>query len=92
MQLKTFFRNTTRETKPVSSLEAGYASWRQASDRVAEAYRSWTATPRGERFLAHAGYLAALEREEDAARAYQKLVEQLRGAGGRGSHGKPALA
>ena len=78
MQLKTFFRTTTIETELASAPEAGYASWREASDGVAEAYRSWTAAPRGERFLAHAAYLAALEREEDAARAYQRLVDQTR--------------
>ena len=76
MQLKTFFRNTTREAELASAPEASYASWREASDAVAEAYRSWTAAPRGERFLAHAAYLAALEREEHAARVYQRVVEQ----------------
>ena len=76
MQLKTFFRTTTSEDALASAPEARYASWREASDRVTEAYRSWTAAPRGERFLAHAAYLAALAREEDAARAYQRLVEQ----------------
>jgi hypothetical protein len=76
MQLKTFFRATTTGAELASAQEGSYASWREASDGVAEAYRSWIAAPRGARFLAHAGYLAALEREEDAARAYQRLVEQ----------------
>ena len=76
MQLKTFFRNTTGEAELTSAPEPSYASWREASDGVAEAFQSWIAAPRGERFLAHAAYLAALEREEDAARAYQRLVEQ----------------
>jgi hypothetical protein len=35
---------------------------------VASTYRSWAATPRDERWLAHAGYLAALEREEHVTR------------------------
>ena len=76
MQLKTFFRNTASEAELASAPEASYVSWREASNGVTEAYRSWIAAPRGERFLAHAAYLAALEREEDAARAYQRLVEQ----------------
>jgi hypothetical protein len=76
MQLKTFFRTTTSEAGLARAPGASYARWREASDGVAEAYRSWIAAPRGERFLAHAAYLAALEREEDAARAYQRLVEQ----------------
>jgi hypothetical protein len=84
MQLKTLFRSTTSEAELASAQVAGYASWREASDGVAEAYRSWAAAPRGERFLAHAAYLAALEREEHAARAYQRLVEQFRGAAGGG--------
>jgi hypothetical protein len=88
MQLKTFFRNTTTEAELASAQETSYASWREASEAVAEAYRSWAAAPRDERWLAHAAYLAALEREEHAARAYQELVEQPRGAVGGGSRGK----
>jgi hypothetical protein len=76
MQLKTFFRNTTTEAELAVAQEAGYASWREASNGVREAYRSWIAASRGERLLAHAAYLAALEREEDAARVYQRLVDQ----------------
>ena len=76
MQLKTFFRTTTSEAELASAEEASYASWREASDGVTEAYRSWSTAPRDERFLAHAAYLAALEREEHAARGYQRLVDQ----------------
>ncbi|HEY2201349.1 MAG TPA: hypothetical protein VGH56_05645 [Solirubrobacteraceae bacterium] len=80
MQLKAFFRNTTSETELASAHEAGYASWRKASDGVAEAHRSWVAAPRDELWLAHAAYLAALDREERAACAYRQRVEQRRGA------------
>jgi hypothetical protein len=79
MQLKTFFRNATTKAE-LASAQASYASWREASDRVADAYRSWTAAPRDGRWMAHAAYLAALELEEDAAGAYQRRVEQLREA------------
>ena len=80
MQLKTLFRTPASEAELASAQEASYASWREASDGVAGAYRSWAAAPRDERWLAHAAYLAALEREEHAAFAYQRLVEKLRGA------------
>jgi hypothetical protein len=76
MQLKTLFRSPASDAQLAGAHEASYASWREASDRVAEAYRSWTAAPRSERFLAHAAYMAALEREERAAGAYQELVER----------------
>ena len=82
MQLKTLFRSPVSEAAFASAQDAGYAHWREASEGVAEAYQSWAAARRGERWLAHAAYLAALEREEHAARAYQELVEQPRGAGG----------
>jgi hypothetical protein len=78
MQLKNLFRSPATEAGHVSAEEAGYASWRGASVAVTQAYRAWAAAPRGQRFLAHAAYLAALEREECAASAYQALIEQRR--------------
>jgi hypothetical protein len=80
MQLKTLFRSPGRDEDLADAQQATYANWREASDGVAEAYRSWAAVPRGERFLAQAAYLAALERKERAAGAYQELVEQFRAA------------
>lgn len=92
MQLKTLFRSPAREAELASAQKVSYATWREASAGVAEAYRSWAAAPGGERWLAHAAYLAALEREEHAARVYQELVERIRGAVGGGPRGKPAAA
>lgn len=84
MQLKTLFSNPASEAKRASAEEMSYAGWREARDGVAEAYRSWVAARRDEEWLAHAAYLAALECEEHAARAYQRHVERLRGTvGGR---------
>ena len=80
MQLKTLFRTSVSEAELASAQDAGYARWRAASDGVAEAYWSWAAASRNVRWLAHAAYVTALEREEHAARAYQELVEQPRGA------------
>ena len=79
MQLKTLFRKTTTKAGLAGAQEASYASWRAASQGVAEAYRSWAAAPRNVRWLAHAAYLTALDREEHAARAYQRRVEQVAG-------------
>jgi hypothetical protein len=92
MRLRTLFRRTPPETHPTGVQESSHTNWRQesyatwrqarylrwreASDAVAESYRSWAAAPLGERFLAHAAYLEALQREENAARSYQRLVEQ----------------
>jgi hypothetical protein len=76
MQLKTLFRSPVTEAELASAKDASYARWRGASKGVAEAYRSWAAAPRAERWLAHSAYLAALEREEHAARAYQEMLEQ----------------
>jgi hypothetical protein len=78
MQLKALFRSQPTEAELTNAQEASYASWREASVGVTQAYRSWAAAPGGERFLAHAAYLAALDREERAASAYQELVEQRR--------------
>ena len=81
MQLKTLFRSQPGEAELAGVQEAGYASWREASDGVAQAFRSWAAAPRDVRWLAHAAYLEALEREERAASAYQALVERRRADG-----------
>ena len=78
MQLKTLFRGkTTTSARLAGTQEASYATWRAACQGVAEAYRSWAAAPRNVRWLAHAAYLTALDREEHAARAYQRRVEQV---------------
>ena len=80
MQLKTLFRKTTTKAGLAGGQEVSYATWRAASQGVAEAYRSWAAAPRNVRWLAHAAYLTALDREEHAARAYQRRVEQVAGS------------
>lgn len=77
MQLKTLVRSPASEAD-LASAEMSYAHWREASDGVTETYRSWAAAPLSERFVAHAAYLGALDREEHAACAYQELVEQRR--------------
>ena len=76
MQLKTLFRGTDGDAWLASAQEATYTTWRNASDVAADRYRAWTAAPLSERRLAYEAYVAALDWEEHAARAYQDLVEE----------------
>ena len=72
MQLKALFRHPAGGEQ---SLEFEYVNWRRASDAVSEAYLSWIGASCDERWLAHAAYLAALDREERAASTYRRVVE-----------------
>jgi hypothetical protein len=67
-----FVRRTTDE------LVERYISWREESSAVRVAYQQWASSGRGERTLAYAGYVAALDREEQAARAYAGHVDRIR--------------
>jgi hypothetical protein len=55
-----------------------YISWREDCAAVRIAYQQWVDSDRRERGLAYAGYLAALDREERAARTYADHVERVR--------------
>jgi hypothetical protein len=52
-----------------------YVSWREECRAVRRAYQWWVDSERRHRELAYAGYLAALDREEHAARAYADQIE-----------------
>jgi hypothetical protein len=54
----------------VDELLEGYVSWREACGAVWLAYERWIGSDRGDRALAYAAYVAALDREERAARTY----------------------
>ena len=54
----------------IDDLLEGYVSWREACQAVWGAYERWVGSDRGERGLAYAAYLAALDGEERAARTY----------------------
>jgi hypothetical protein len=54
----------------IDELLEGYVSWREACGAVWRAYEQWIASDRGERALAYAAYLAALDGEERAAWTY----------------------
>jgi len=65
--------------KPMSALidavMDGYVTWREANAAVESAYHRWRQAPRDERRVAFDHYFAALDREEDAALEYRRLVE-----------------
>jgi len=62
----------------IDELLERYISWREECRTIRLAYRRWADCPRGERGLAYAAYLAALDREEHAAGAYADQIEHLR--------------
>ena len=47
-----------------------YLDWREQAAAVEDAYESWTGAPAGEEGRWFAVYLAAVDREEAAARSY----------------------
>jgi hypothetical protein len=49
--------------------------WRDAALDAELAFHSWQTAPRGERDAAAAAYLAAIEREEKAAREYSRASQ-----------------
>jgi hypothetical protein len=83
-------RPDTRGTRDRSSAFAGgrrreivdemiddYVSWRAACAAVAVSYENWRCSDRRNEKLAFSAYVAALDREEQAAAAYQCAVAQV---------------
>jgi hypothetical protein len=83
-------RRDTRGTRDRSSAFAGgppreivdemiddYVSWRGACAAVAVSYENWRCSDRPDTKLAFSVYVAALDREEQAAEAYQRAVAQV---------------
>jgi hypothetical protein len=64
--------------RTIHELVERYISWREESCSVRIAYEEWASSGRDERRLAYAGYLAALDQEEQAARAYAGHVDRIR--------------
>ena len=54
-----------------------YLDWREESAEVWHAYKRWTGAPAREARRTFWAYRAALEREEQAARVYWRLVSRL---------------
>jgi hypothetical protein len=57
-----------------------WISWREACGDVRAAYRRWIQSDAEQRELAFAGYRAALDREDQAARVHSSRTERLRAA------------
>ena len=62
----------------VDDLVDDYVSWREACGAVAQAYENWRCAGRQEQKLAFSEYVAALNREEQAATVYQQAVQAVR--------------
>ncbi|HWF24808.1 MAG TPA: hypothetical protein VG275_05145 [Solirubrobacteraceae bacterium] len=69
-----------RRRRYVDGLIDDYVTWREACGAVAVTYEGWLAAGREDREIAFNVYSAALDREEDAARAYQVAVAQVAAA------------
>jgi hypothetical protein len=54
-----------------------YVSWREACAAVAVSYENWRCWDPPDEKLAFSVYVAALDREEQAAAAYQRAVAQV---------------
>lgn len=66
-----------RRRRCVDELIDDYVSWREACAAVAVSYENWRCSDRPDKKLAFSGYVAALDREEQAATAYQLAVAQV---------------
>ena len=54
-----------------------YVGWREECADTREAYRRWSSAAKPDRMLASCAYLAALDREEAAARVYADAMRRL---------------
>jgi hypothetical protein len=54
-----------------------YVAWREECNAVQQAYQRWAGSDRGEGGLAYAWYVAALDGEERAARAYAHQIDTI---------------
>jgi hypothetical protein len=54
-----------------------YVTWREACAAVDHTYADWCRSPRGQRRLAHAVHVAAVDREESAAQTHREAVERV---------------
>ena len=64
----------------VDALVEGYVAWREESASASESYKSFSRASGRDRSAAYAAYLAALDREEAAARGYRLLIEAAQAA------------
>jgi hypothetical protein len=81
MSLKRSSQFAESRSQLIDAVMDGYVTWREQSAAVAAAYHDWTSALRDERATAFAAYAAALDREEQAACAYRRLIEEAAAAG-----------
>ena len=79
MNLKRAPRDRRPRLEFLDALMDSYVQWRDESRAVTESYRYWHAAPAPDRDAAFDDYFAALDREEDAACDYRRVVEQAHG-------------
>jgi len=61
----------------VDELIDTYADWREECSAVEQAYDNWTHADPADGKLTYSAYLAALDREEQAATAYRRCAEKI---------------
>jgi hypothetical protein len=64
-----------RRKHTIDALVDEYVRWREECLMVHRAYDFWLVAPARERPLAHAAYVAALDREGEAAASYERSVQ-----------------
>jgi len=66
-----------RRRQYVDDMMDDYVSWREACAAVDVSYQAWKRSDRRDQKLAFSVYVAALDREERAAAAYQRAVAEV---------------
>jgi hypothetical protein len=72
--MRIVHRGSRHAHRAVDALVEHYVSWREECERVRLAYERWNRAERTDARLAYAGYLAALDREELAAKIYANQI------------------
>ena len=75
MKLKRSRRRGAGRLELLDAMMDSYLNWRAESRAAAESYRTWRFAADSERGVAFDRYVAALDREEDAAGGYRRVVE-----------------
>jgi hypothetical protein len=65
-----------RKKQLVDTLMEAYINWRDACLEVSDSYASWNSARGVRAAVAFGSYMAALDREEEAARVYGGLVQR----------------
>jgi hypothetical protein len=74
--IRVAFDSRRRQRETIDAVVNEYARWREECAIVHSAYDLWTASPPRRRRLAHAAYVAALDREGEAAAHYERRIRQ----------------